>query len=466
MDNSESDKENEIIVKINITENETLLITQEIELKTEEQIRIYEKIIRELQNFVTDIIYENYEERLEKGMSGMTIMKTLKNHNDDNIRNDNDIVMGNNESNNIENMEEQRNDEYNNDNNIENNDNEGDNDESSNVESTTSQRNNDTNIGNDKENIEDQENYDNDIENIMDQENNDDWENNNSMENDGSNNFESINEENIMDNKNMITEVNDNIRNIENQENDGNMGNDNTENIENSENNYDNNNRSIENQEIDNDNANIGNTDKNQNNESIMETNNDINDEVIRMDANQDLRINFENGNGKEKIIDKTKNNWIYQERKIKDKEKLDNLIKELTTEGSNVLEEGINEKSEDIIRLFRKMERNKLKQIINGYQFAKMVIKERKELYENGNESEVAEKVNKKIWKGMPGYSYLTIRRKTGQAIKVYEMFSKIGGRKRIMRIKEFTWSYISRLNEEERQYVINGVKTMEKGR
>ena len=109
-------------------------------------------------------------------------------------------------------------------------------------------------------------------------------------------------------------------------------------------------------------------------------------------------------------------------------------------------------------------MERNKLKQIINGYQFAKMVIKEREELY-NGNELEVAEKVNKKIWKGMPGYSYSTIRRKTGQAIKVHEMFSKIGGSKRIMKIKEFTWSYISRLNEEERQYVINGVKTIEKG-
>ncbi|CAB4427539.1 unnamed protein product [Rhizophagus irregularis] len=53
-----------------------------------------------------------------------------------------------------------------------------------------------------------------------------------------------------------------------------------------------------------------------------------------------------------------------------------------------------------------------------------------------------------------MPGYSYLTIRRKIGQAIKVHEMFSKIGGSKRIMRIKDFTWSYISRLNEKERQY------------
>jgi hypothetical protein len=183
------------------------------------------------------------------------------------------------------------------------------------------------------------------------------------------------------------------------------------------------------------------------------------------MDENQDLRINFENGDGKEKIIDKTKNSWIHQERKIKDKEKLDNLIKELITEGSNVLEEGIDEKSEDIIKSFRKMERSKLKQIINGYQFAKMVIKEREELYKNGNETEVAEKVNKKIWKGMPGYSYLTIRRKTGQAIKVHEMFSKIGGKRRIMRIKDFTWSYISRLNEEERQYVINGVKAIEKG-
>lgn len=61
-----------------------------------------------------------------------------------------------------------------------------------------------------------------------------------------------------------------------------------------------------------------------------------------------------------------------------------------------------------------------------------------------------------------MPEYSYLTIRRKTGQAIKVYEMFSKIGERKRIIRIKDFIWSCISRLNEEERQYVINEVKAI----
>ncbi|RGB39821.1 hypothetical protein C1646_754063 [Rhizophagus diaphanus] len=104
------------------------------------------------------------------------------------------------------------------------------------------------------------------------------------------------------------------------------------------------------------------------------------------MDEDQELRINFENGDEKERIIDKTKNSCIYQEREIKNKGKLDNLIKELVTEGSNVLEEGINEESEDIIKLFRKME-----------------------------QSEVAEKVNKKIWKGMPGYSYSTIRRKTG---------------------------------------------------
>lgn len=83
-----------------------------------------------------------------------------------------------------------------------------------------------------------------------------------------------------------------------------------------------------------------------------------------------------------EKIVDKIINSYIYQERKIKDKEKLNNLIKELVTEGSNILEEGIDERSEGIIKLFRKMECNKLKQIINGYQFAKMVIKEREELY------------------------------------------------------------------------------------
>ncbi|CAB4421209.1 unnamed protein product [Rhizophagus irregularis] len=140
------------------------------------------------------------------------------------------------------------------------------------------------------------------------------------------------------------------------------------------------------------------------------------------------------------RLLTKSKNSYIYQERKIKDKEKLNNLIKELVTEGSNILEEGIDERSEDIIKLFRKMECNKLKQIINEYQFAKMVIKKREELYRDGNESEVAEKVNKKIWKGMPGYSYLTIRRKIGQAIKVHEMFSKIGEKKRIIGIKDFT--------------------------
>ncbi|RGB22717.1 hypothetical protein C1646_775652 [Rhizophagus diaphanus] len=156
------------------------------------------------------------------------------------------------------------------------------------------------------------------------------------------------------------------------------------------------------------------------------------------MDENQELRINFENGDGKERIIDKTKNSCIYQEREIKDKEKLDNLIKELVTEGSNVLEERIDEESENIIKLFRKME-----------------------------QTEVAKKVNKKIWKGMPGYSYLTIGRKTRQAIKVYEMFSKIKGKRRIVKIKDFTWSDISRLNEKERQYniIINEVKLVEKG-
>jgi vacuolar-type H+-ATPase subunit I/STV1 len=81
-----------------------------------------------------------------------------------------------------------------------------------------------------------------------------------------------------------------------------------------------------------------------------------------------------------EKIINKIYS--IYQEKKIKNKEKLNNLVKELTTEESNVLEKEIDEKSEDIIKLFRKMDRNKLKQIINSYQFAKLVIKERKEQY------------------------------------------------------------------------------------
>ncbi|PKC09365.1 hypothetical protein RhiirA5_415761 [Rhizophagus irregularis] len=105
-----------------------------------------------------------------------------------------------------------------------------------------------------------------------------------------------------------------------------------------------------------------------------------VNRKKMYNDENQELRVNFENSDGKKRIIDKTKSSCIYQERKIKNKEKLDNLIKELITEESNVLEEGIDEESEDIIKLFRKMERNKLKQIINGYQFAKMVIKEREE--------------------------------------------------------------------------------------
>ncbi|CAB4431892.1 unnamed protein product [Rhizophagus irregularis] len=355
------------------------VITQEMGLKTEKQMRTYEKIIREIQNFMMNIIYENYEQRFERKMSETSIgdnNENVKNHNNGMMNKIMILKIGKIITIIIDN-----------ENNI----------------NTASQRNNDTDIRNGKENIEDQENYnDNNIrngnaKNIMDQENND------------------------SDNDNTV-EINDNNGNIEN-------------------------------------------TNENQNNENIVEMNDDTNNEVMQIDENQELRINFENGDGKEKIIGKTKNSYIYQERKIKNKEKLDNLIKELTTEGSNVLEEGINEESEDIIKLFRKMERNKLKQIINGYQFAKMVIKEREELYRDRNKSEVAEKVNKKIWKGMPGYSYLTIRRKTGQAIKVYEMFSKIGGRKRIMRIKDFTWSYISRLNEEERQYVINGVKAIEKG-
>ncbi|CAB4445313.1 unnamed protein product [Rhizophagus irregularis] len=271
----------------------------------------------------------------------------------------------------------------------------------------------------------------------MDQENNnnENQENNNSMEDNGNNNFdvESISGENqnIMDNENMITEVNDNIRDVENQEN----------------------------------NANIENIDENQNNKDMMETNDNVNNEVIQTNENQELRINFENGDEKEKIIDKIKNSCIYQERKIKDKENLNNLIKELITEGSNVLEKGIDEKSEDIIKLFRKMERNKLKQIINGYQFAKLVIKEREERYERIDKQKAVKEVNKKIWKGMPGYNYKTIVNNVLKAIKVHEMFNKIGKRKRIMKIKDFTWLYISRLNEEERQYVINKVKAIEKG-
>ncbi|RGB29278.1 hypothetical protein C1646_766759 [Rhizophagus diaphanus] len=268
MNNSESDKENEIMVKINITENETLLITQEIELKTERQIKTYEKIVRELQNFIIDIVNENYEQRFEREMSEISIKdNNEKDHDNSDIRDDNDIVIENNEK-----------------------------------------------------------NSDSDNNNTMDI--NEDHESNNNMGNDNNNfDIENINGENqdIMDNENTIA-----------------------------------------NNEINNNNVNIEKIDGNQNNESITETNNSVNVE-------------------------------LYQEREIKDKEKLDNLIKELVTEGFNVLEEGIDEESEDIIKLFRRMECNKLKQIINGYQLAKIVIKEREELYKSG-ETEVTEKVNKKI--------------------------------------------------------------------
>ncbi|CAB4431888.1 unnamed protein product [Rhizophagus irregularis] len=90
------------------------VITQEMGLKTEKQMRTYEKIIREIQNFMMNIIYENYEQRFERKMSETSIgdnNENVKNHNNGNTRDDNDIIMENNEGNNIENVEEQRNDE-------------------------------------------------------------------------------------------------------------------------------------------------------------------------------------------------------------------------------------------------------------------------------------------------------------------------------------------------------------------
>ncbi|EXX63841.1 uncharacterized protein OCT59_011084 [Rhizophagus irregularis] len=96
MNSLESDKENEVIVKVSITENEVMVITQEMELKTEKQRRTYERIIRELQNFMIDTIYENYEQRFERKMSKVNIEddnESVKNHNDGDIRNDNDIII-------------------------------------------------------------------------------------------------------------------------------------------------------------------------------------------------------------------------------------------------------------------------------------------------------------------------------------------------------------------------------------
>ncbi|CAB4424031.1 unnamed protein product [Rhizophagus irregularis] len=307
-----------------ITDNETAVITQEIGLETKEQISTYERIIRELQNFMTNTIYENYEKRF--------------------IDYDNDTITRNNGKSNIEDVEEQGNNEY--DDNIE--DWRNDDDENNRVEN--------------------QENYDDD-----------------DIRNDTNENQNNMNDEN------MVTEVDNNIGNIGNQEND-------------------NNNKNIENQKSNNDNTDIENFDENQNGKNgknIMKINDNTNNKVIQTNESQRLRINFKNGDGKEKIVNKTKNSYIYQERKIRDKEKLDDLIKELIIEESNVLEKGIDEESEDIIKLFRKMERNKLKQLINGYQFAKMIIKEREEQCKRMDKQKAAEEINKKIWKEMPGYSY-----------------------------------------------------------
>ncbi|CAB4438836.1 unnamed protein product [Rhizophagus irregularis] len=53
--------------------------------------------------------------------------------------------------------------------------------------------------------------------------------------------------------------------------------------------------------------------------------------------------------------------------------------------------------------------------------------------------------------------YQYRAIVNNTAKAIRVYETFNKIGGRGRIIRIKNFGWTIITRMNKEERQYVID---------
>jgi hypothetical protein len=62
-----------------------------------------------------------------------------------------------------------------------------------------------------------------------------------------------------------------------------------------------------------------------------------------------------------------------------------------------------------------------------------------------------------------MLGYNYKTIVNNVLKAIKVYEIFSKIGGKKRI---KDFTWLFITKINEKEKLYVINRVKVIKKRR
>ncbi|POG67580.1 hypothetical protein GLOIN_2v1779314 [Rhizophagus irregularis DAOM 181602=DAOM 197198] len=61
--------------------------------------------------------------------------------------------------------------------------------------------------------------------------------------------------------------------------------------------------------------------------------------------------------------------------------------------------------------------------------------------------------------------YQYRTIVNNTAKAIRVYETFNKIRGRGRIIRIKNFGWTIITRMNKEERQYVIDRVKAIERG-
>ncbi|CAG8730354.1 15034_t:CDS:2 [Rhizophagus irregularis] len=270
MNSLESDKENEVIVKVSITENEVMVITQEMELKTEKQRRTYERIIRELQNFMIDTIYENYEQRFERKMSKV------------NIEDDNESK--NNEDNDSENIAEH--DEY----------------------------NNDLKIGKtiiiitimEIENCDNNNIRNGNIENIIDQENNNNENQNNEkiMETNDNADDETIH----MKEKKMIEQAKEMNINLEGCNN-------------------------FSKQKFD----------------WELRNGRCVNRKKMYNDENQELRVNFENGDGKKRIIDKTK-------------------------------KEGIDEESEDIIKLFRKMERNKLKQIINGYQFAKMVIKEREE--------------------------------------------------------------------------------------
>ena len=143
----------------------------------------------------------------------------------------------------------------------------------------------------------------------------------------------------------------------------------------------------------------------------------------------------------------------------------MDRLIKELLSEESLDREPNLtaNNEVEDIVKLFRKIVKYEKKQVMNGYLFGKEIIKQREEYYLLVKDRKTAaEQVNKEIFKGTIGYSYRYIVGESLRAIKVYEMLKEIG-EERVSRIKTTGWSTISRLNKDEKQYVINGVKEKE---